>query len=338
MQNEFKVLAEEHPGRWPIITKCESASRTHIAHLAKQLEPILRAQSQTTVLAFGSLARLEMTAGSDLDWAIVHDGPASSDIRALQLAITKKLKDLGVKLPGEQSEFGQLNCGFQIVDNIASRKDERSSLSRRMLLLLESVPLGNARVRDSLVKEVLASYRNEETLSNESKYYIPRYLLNDINQFWRLMCTDYAGQTRAKAGTHWGLRSVKLSFSRKLLFVSGLLKCFHCHVCEPGMGSGPKSSLPDIYARFNDLVNIRPIDIAAHYFHNQPEIFDHYEFFLQTLETKRDELGALTYEEVDNNRGVLDLWSRSREYNDLIVEGMLSHDKLGPLVRSCLIL
>jgi hypothetical protein len=91
------------------------------------------------------------------------------------------------------------------------------SLSRRMLLLYESVSLANDTVRNHMVEQVLHSYQSEETLSNFSRFAVPRYLLNDTDLFWRLMCTDYSGQTRAKEGKEWGLRSIKLNFSRKLL-------------------------------------------------------------------------------------------------------------------------
>ena len=45
----------------------------------RELVAGLRPPSNTSVIAFGSLARKEWTSGSDVDWTLMIDGPADMD-------------------------------------------------------------------------------------------------------------------------------------------------------------------------------------------------------------------------------------------------------------------
>ncbi|PBB25076.1 hypothetical protein CK227_16395 [Mesorhizobium sp. WSM4308] len=50
------------------------------------------------------------------------------------------------------------------------------------------------------------------------------FLLNDIIRYYRTVCVDFEFKTE-EDGKPWGIRNIKLVFSRKLIYFSGLLIC-----------------------------------------------------------------------------------------------------------------
>src|SRR5206468_2463246 len=155
----------------------------------------------------------------------------------------------GGPAPGPEGLFGATAWLSDLTDRIGLEDDTNTNLTRRMLFLLESVPVAGdaayAAARDTLLATYLAAH--------ERDYRPPRFLLNDLVRYWRTIAVDFEGKHRARAGEGWGLRLAKLRFSRKVLFAGGLLPVLECHTL-------PASDMP---AFLSERLAEPPLDRVA---------------------------------------------------------------------------
>jgi hypothetical protein len=182
-----------------------------------------------SVVVFGSWARGELTDGSDDDWAILvarkFDDYEPDVVHAMAVAQTRLGAD--EKKPGAQDVFGVPFDVDGLVENIGLDADTNRNLTRRMLLLLESLELrGN--IHEAGWARVLDRYLQFGIKNNRP----PRFLLNDLVRYWRTICVDFEGKHRDTGGNDpkWVTRNAKLRTSRKLLFAGGLLPILLCHL------------------------------------------------------------------------------------------------------------
>jgi predicted nucleotidyltransferase len=187
----------------------------------------------TSIVMFGSWARGELTPGSDNDWAVVVRSlePDDSEIeRALEFAQAEL--GGGAQRPGSQDVFGVAFDVATLVERIGLDADINQNLTRRMLLLLESVELAGS-VHAECWQMVLDRYLR----FGVKDFRPPRFLLNDLVRYWRTICVDFEGK-HAETGTDdpkWLTRNAKLRTSRKLLFAGGLVPVLLCRLrpeCE----------------------------------------------------------------------------------------------------------
>lgn len=179
------------------------------------------------ILAFGSMARQEMVAGSDFDYLVIaHElQPDPALIRHFRQAAEDAFGVLTAERPGASGLFGVMVASPDLVNVIGLNDDTNKSLSRRLLVITESVALNKHNRRDGLTNAILKRYLAD--YEGKASPRVPRFLLNDMLRYWRTIAVDYqAKRWEEMEAKKWGLRYLKLRSSRKWAFAGGLIALY----------------------------------------------------------------------------------------------------------------
>lgn len=179
-------------------------------------------RDRVTVVAVGSFGRMEASESSDLDLYILFDSDRNpndiipNELDKLQQCINKHVP----KQAGDTGTFGP-NAYIRFSDllsNIGGTGDSNELMTRRLLFLLEGTWLyGETRFKEYR-RELLGKYVNDD----DGDYTLPKFLLNDIIRYYRTITTDFEHKV-TDGNKSWGLRQVKLRFSRKILYFGGII-------------------------------------------------------------------------------------------------------------------
>ena len=304
----FDRLREKTGEEWPAISRARERTRDVIGKLRLAAD----SSAETSVVVFGSLARGELTSSSDADWILLIDGPSSPDHFRQTARIEASLERGGLEHPGSTGTFGSLSSSHELIHHIGGVQDTNPNLTRRILLLVESVPLSNDQIHRRVIKGILDRYIVHEQAVPRRKPHreaIPRFLLNDVVRYWRTMTVDYAAKRWEQPGGKWALRNTKLRMSRKLLFVAGFLLCLKFELDPPEDREDLLADLENFAERFAsyllDQTVMSPLDLLAAVLllkskvETASQIFGAYDRFIETLEDeeKRSHLERLRFEQ-----------------------------------------
>jgi predicted nucleotidyltransferase len=316
-----EILSRKLSTAWPNIAE----ARRRTAALRDKLATLADLSSEdAAVVVFGSVGRGEVTEASDVDWTLLIDGPSDPNHAHWVARIRERLEAIGLEKPGRTETFGVMAFSHDLIHHIAGTHDTNQNLTRRLLLLFESFAVTEPLVRGKVLRNVLDRYVTHDIvapLAEPPKSVIPHFLLNDVVRYWRTMASDYAAKMWERQNEGWGLRNIKLRFSRKLIFVAGLLACFSFELDPPPTAEAiraDRENLPSVLANHVlRRLDVTPLNaLAAALLVHSPDdtsrtIFDAYDRFLGILldPGKRGELSALRIDRALQSS----VWREARE-------------------------
>lgn len=288
MYNNFKT-----------IKTTKEYSQKIIAELKKEFDEKLKIDSVNfTVVTTGSFARCEASQASDLDCFIIidkfnQDSNFNGNDKEIHTEDTLKsvMNEIVtthiVKEAGSTGTFG-IDAVVSIDDlltNMGGQNDGNIQFSRRMLFLLEGKCLYNDELFQNFRRALIERYIKETV----SDHQLSRFFLNDIIRFYRTMATDFEYKV-SEDGKSWGVRNIKLTFSRKLLYFGGILTV--AETAQKTRDTKIKETL--------ELLDMSPLERINYLAVSGSEkVFKSYNYFLDKLSDPeiRQELDKATVEQ-----------------------------------------
>lgn len=288
---------------YPHIARARRHSEEIVQRIRTDLQAPLDAsprREQLSVVATGSYGREEACSESDLDYFILLDGCSAEHIprekaqikRVVDRYIARQTSDSGLFGGEATQDFAQL------MEHIGGSQDSNPSLTRRMLLLLEGRSLYGDAHFASLRRQLMAAYIGKGSRDKA----ISRFLLNDVIRYYRTIATDVQHKACVEQ-KDWGLRSIKLKFSRKLLYFAAIIAIAET-AGEPDRGARIERMLALLelpaLERIHAIASAAPAkQTSAGLEAKTREIFAIYEFFLRQISApaNRRELAELREED-----------------------------------------
>lgn len=307
------ALRDRLGAEWPSITASRDRTAAMRSRLTEVLDKPHLLPPHTSLVVFGSVARGELTSGSDVDWTLLVDGPADPYHQVAAQRIVGRMREMDLPPPAAGGPFGSLTFSHDLIHNIGGDDDTNRNTTQRLLLLLESAPVGDGAAYERVVMNVLGRYVDEDiTGPGDTPNRVPRFLQNDIARYWRTMAVDFAQKRRARGAAGWALRNAKLRMSRKLMYAAGLLSCYSCDTAfQSAAVRTPWTRSQQGVEHLSEMVRATPLDIVAQvmlYFFGETSgiagrLFGAYDQFLALLDDpdRRAHLKSLVPSRADDD-------------------------------------
>ena len=344
--DDYERLRDQLDAEWNAITEARERSKQALTKARDELSHRHLVPEGTDLIAYGSIARLELTAKSDLDWTLLTDTRADPGHNKIAQSIPGIVKSLNFEPPGPTRTFGTLIGSHDLVHTIGGQDDTNKNTTRRVLLLLESVSLtGDPNlIRSRVIRSILERYIDHDpSLSwrSSNPKLVPRFLLNDIVRYWRTLAVDYASKKWDNPQKS-PLKNIKLRFSRKLLFVKGVIMCLYCELnrekifgASAPAGGDERAVAKLLTDRCARLAEVPALDLLCHMYLSfgrvtmAREVMDAYNEFLAALDDadKRKHLEELNLDEAHADKDFCSLRDASGRFTRGLGEFLFRSDE-----------
>ena len=317
---------------FPNLVDSEIFSKKIIQTIREELEPELAKseyREKITIITTGSYGRGEASPSSDLDLFVFFDSDLPDDVLTDDIQRIQKVIERHVPKPaGSTGTFGAdaIIKFSDLLKNIGGENDKNQSLTRRMLFLLEGTYLYGDNRFISYREELLKRYIKDIDIEKQ----ISRFLLNDIIRYYRTITTDFEYKV-TESQKSWGLRNIKLRFSRKLLYFGGIISIAEITSVDHNEKIKTLSSLFDI----SILKRIYQIGVKNPHTVN---IFEIYNKFIKVIsdESNRKLLDSVTKENRAECQLFIEMRDLSRDFSFALEEWLKSQYDSHPIHHALL--
>lgn len=206
--SRYASIQDNHHHSTSILDKLTAA-------LTSQLDP--KQHELTSVVVFGSYARLDASPQSDFDNLVLTTSERPASTNEASGVLSTVLAGLSIPPPNARGVFSGGDYRVSGIEvGIGGVKDDYNSMSRRLLLLLESRPIFGSAVHDNVVERLVTLY-GRDVEDDPRKNYV--FLLNDLIRYFRTICVNYH-HTKETEAEKWPIRNIKLRHSRLVMYAS----------------------------------------------------------------------------------------------------------------------